>query len=41
MKITFEVRPGSKLGKRIERADKKERKEQRRAKKQRQRLFTA
>lgn len=41
MRITFEVKPGNKLGKRIDRADKRDRKEQRRAKADRQRFFHA
>ncbi len=39
MKITFTVKPGNKLGKRIDRADKLDRKQQRRDKQARQRLF--
>jgi hypothetical protein len=39
MKITFKVKPGNKLGKRIERADKLERREQRRAKAATRHLF--
>ena len=39
MRITFDIKPGNKLGKRIDRADKRDRKEQRRAKLARQRHF--
>lgn len=39
MKITFDIKPGNKLGKRIERADKRDRKVERRNKLARQRAF--
>jgi hypothetical protein len=39
MRFTFEIKPGNKLGKRIERADKRDRKEARREKQARRAHF--